>query len=55
VRTQEFEKVMIFSNSTTVINRVQSTEAGLGESINIRTVKADNKLFGKGIQVGAVP
>jgi hypothetical protein len=48
---QQIKKVTVFSDSTTAIKRVQHTRPGPGQSVAIKTVGCNNKLFAKGIQV----
>jgi hypothetical protein len=49
--SEELKKVKVFSNTTTAIKRVQYTRLCPGQSIAIKTVEHNNKLYAKGIQV----
>jgi hypothetical protein len=43
--SEELKKATVFSDPITVIKMVQHTKPGPGQSIAIKTVKHNNKLF----------
>jgi ribonuclease HI len=51
VENEEIERITIFSDSTTAIQRVQHTQIGPGQAMAIDCVNLNNKLAGLGIQV----
>ena len=48
---KEVTKITIFSNSTTVMKKVQHTKPGRGQRVTIKMVEHNNKLFTKGTEV----